>query len=235
MMDSAQIALVDRYLFTCLPREVQRVISLERLAVLGWRDPVSDTPGHKSSAKRYEHYATRVVAAQLLEAQGAGDAFASRGADPDRAPQWPPGFVGSITHSARFAAVAVMPQSMARAVGIDAESVLTADQQVLVRQYCAVDDELDALARGASALSEAQILTLCFSAKEAVFKCLYPLVKRYFDFTCVRIVAVDESTNLLSIEVVDKEIARCAETSALTGSFQFAEGHVFTAFWLAPR
>ena len=235
MMDSAQVAFVDRHLFTCLPREAQRVISLEWPARLGLRDPVGDTTGHKSTAKRYEHYATRVVAAQLLEAQGAGHPLASRGADPDRAPQWPPGFVGSITHSARFAAVAVMPQSMARAVGIDAESVLTADQQVLVRQYCAVDEELDTLVRGASSLSEAQLLTLCFSAKEAVFKCLYPLVKRYFDFTCVRIVAVDESTNLVSIKVLDAEIARCAETSALTGSFQFAEGHVFTAFWLAPR
>ena len=234
MMDSAQIAFIDRYPFTCLPREAQRVISLEWPARLGLRDPVGAATRHKSTAKRYEHYATRVVAAQLLEAQGAVDAFASRGADADRAPQWPPGFVGSITHSARFAAVAVMPQSMARAVGIDAEGILTADQQLLVRQFCAVDDELDALLRGASSLSEAQILTLCFSAKEAVFKCLYPLVKRYFDFTCVRIVAVDEAMNLLSIQVLDAEIARYADASVLTGSFQFAEGHVFTAFRVPP-
>ena len=67
-----------------------------------------------------------------------------------------------------------------------------------------------------------------------MFKCLYPLVKRYFDFTCVRIVAVDEAMNLLSIQVLDAEIARCADASVLTGSFQFAEGHVFTAFHLPP-
>lgn len=219
--------------FTCLPREAQCVIALDQPIHVGSREPVRDALAHSADladVAHYQHAATRQGAAQLLRAQGAGDTVILRG--PDRAPQWPPGFVGSITHSARFAAVAVMRDSAARSVGIDVEAELAADQQMLVRHYCLVDDEWDALMKGASSRSEAQRLTLCFSAKEAVFKCLYPMAKRYFDFTCVRIVAVDELTHLLSIQVLDAEIARCADTSVLTGSFQFAEGHVFTAFRL---
>lgn len=154
---------------------------------------------------------------------------------PNRAPQWPQGFIGSMTHTARFAAVAVMPESTARSVGIDVECELGVEQQILVRQYCVVEGEMDALVRGAPSLSETQLLTLCFSAKEAAFKCLYPLVKHYFDFSCVRMVALDESANVLSAKVLDAEIARCADTAVLHGSFHFAEGHVFTAFRLPPK
>ena len=209
---------MDWHPFTCLPSEAQRVVALDQPTAVVSHESVRGV--------------ARLIAEQLLAAQGADDTVVSGG--PDRAPQWPRGFVGSITHTARFAAVAVMRQSMARAVGIDVEAELAADQQALVRQYCLVDDEWSALLKEAPSLSETQLLTLCFSAKEAAFKCLYPLVKRYFDFSCVRIVALDESTNLLSIKVLDAEIARCADAPELTGSFQFAEGYVFTAFRLPP-
>lgn len=226
---------MDGHPFTCLPHEAQCVIALDQPIHVGSRDSVRDALAHGADladVAHYQHAATRRGAAQLLRAQGAGNTVVLRG--PDRAPQWPPGFVGSMTHTASFAAVAVLRESMARSVGIDVEAELAADQQLLVRQYCLVDNEWDALVKGAPSLSEAQLLTLSFSAKEAVFKCLYPLVKRYFDFTCVRIFAVDEAMNLLSIQVLDAEIARCADASVLTGSFQFAEGHVFTSFRLPP-
>jgi enterobactin synthetase component D len=204
--------------FTCLPSEAQRVIALHRSIDMG-----SPHAGRN---------AARLLAAQLLAEQGATHTAVQRGLD--RAPLWPVGFVGSISHVARFACVAVMRESVARAVGIDVECELAADQQSLVRQYCFVAGEWDALVHAAPSRSDAQLATLGFSAKEAAFKCLYPLVKRYFDFDCVRVVAIDEATNLLSVKVLDAEIARRAETSVLTGSFQFTEGHVFTAIRLAP-
>ena len=132
---------VDWQPFTCLPHEAQRVISVRQLIAVVSRQSVRD--------------ATRLIAAQLLEAQGAGNTVILRG--PDRAPQWPPGFVGSMTHTARFAAVAVLRESMARSVGIDVEVELAADQQLLVRQYCLVDNEWDALVTGAPSLSEAPL------------------------------------------------------------------------------
>jgi enterobactin synthetase component D len=204
--------------FTCLPREAQRVMALHQSLDIG-----SPLAGRN---------AARLLAAQLLAEQGAAHTAVQRGLD--RAPRWPAGFVGSISHVARFACVAVMRESVARAVGIDVECELAADQQSLVRQYCLVAGEWDALVHAAPSWSDAQRATLGFSAKEAAFKCLYPLVKRYFDFDCVRVVAVDESTNLLSIKVLDAEIARRAKTSVLLGSFQFTEGHVFTAIRVAP-
>ena len=232
-MDLLHISAVDLFPFDCLPRESQRVISFPQPAGVRLQNTMRDSIDHRSNwadVARFQHVATRMVASQLLAAQQATDTSVLTGAD--RAPQWPQGFIGSITHTTRFAAAAVLPQSTARSVGIDAERELSADQQALVRRYCLANDELDALLSAASTLSETQALTLCFSAKEAVFKCLYPLVKHYFDFTCVRIVANDKHENFLSIQVVDAEIAQCVGTNRLIGSYRLAEGHVFTAIRL---
>ena len=216
--------------FPLLPRESQRVFSLEQSAENGCDHALSGRIGWTREPLNQVQVATQAITAQLLEAQGAHDTRVLRGSD--RAPQWPQGFVGSISHSQRLGAVAVLPQTAARSVGIDVERELDADQQWLVRKYCLVENELDALVARSLSLSETQILTLCFSAKEAVFKCLYPLVKHYFDFTSVRLVAMHESTNLVLVEVLDEQIARCAGVSALSGSFRFTEGHAFTAFRL---
>lgn len=233
-MASGQHDAMDWVAFPCLPREMQRIIALECPAASRPRQcayQAIECTADEADSRYRQHVATQLLAAELLEAQGAGDGVVS--ARPDRAPQWPQGFVGSITHTARFAAVAVMPQSMARSVGIDAERELAADQQELVRQYCLVGGELAALT-GSSSLSQTQILTLCFSAKEAVFKCLYPLVNHHFDFTCVRIGGFNEALNLLSVQLLDRQIARCVGIQQLSGSFQLKEDHVFTAFRLPP-
>ena len=232
-MEASQITAVEWFPFDCLPRESQRVISFPQPEGLGAQDTMRNAIEHRSNGAdvaHLQHVATRMVASQLLAAQGATDTSVLTGSD--RAPRWPRGFIGSVTHTTRFAAAAVLPQSTARSVGIDAERELSADQQALVRRYCLVNDELDALHRAASTLSETQALTLCFSAKEAVFKCLYPLVKHYFDFTCVRIVANDKRENFLSIKVLDAEIAQCVGKTELIGSYRLAEGHVFTAIRL---
>ena len=230
MNELIDIVAVDFFPFTCLPRAAQRVISISQPEALRSSVSAGDEQARRTDradAAHRRHIITRAVAAQLLRAYGVADTTVPIGAD--RAPQWPHGFVGSITHTARFAAVAVMPRSMARSVGIDAECELVFGQEQLVRKYCLVDQEFDTLYGGDSSLSATQISALCFSAKEAVFKCLYSLVNHYFDFTCVRIMKIDEGTNTLSINVLDGAIARCVGTTELTGSYRFIEGHIFTA------
>ncbi|MGL6523541.1 4'-phosphopantetheinyl transferase superfamily protein, partial [Aeromonas dhakensis] len=49
--------------------------------------------------------------------------------------------------------------------------------------------------------SRAEALTLIFSAKESLFKALYPRVGRYFDFLDARWLAMTEQT--LTLELVD--------------------------------
>jgi len=102
----------------------------------------------------------------------------------DRAPCWPPGLVGSITHTSGFASAAVAPAERARSIGLDAEHFLSASAIHAVRQIAVRADDPTPESVG---LPAEVFYALLFSAKESVFKCLYPLVRRIFDFRDVRL------------------------------------------------
>jgi 4'-phosphopantetheinyl transferase EntD len=102
----------------------------------------------------------------------------------DRAPIWPAGVVGSITHTDQYCAVVVARSPPWRAVGLDVETVRPLDDGVLgailVPAERAWLDAQPPAARDALAV-------VFFSAKEAFYKCQYPVTRRFLDFHEVEI------------------------------------------------
>lgn len=94
-----------------------------------------------------------------------------------RAPEWPTGYIGSISHTDSQALAAVASAEHLDALGVDLEERGILEESV-VRLVCRAD-ELPRLDRLGDAETAARLL---FSAKEAVFKSLWPLVRRYIDF-----------------------------------------------------
>ncbi|MGO2111275.1 MAG: 4'-phosphopantetheinyl transferase family protein [Pseudoclavibacter sp.] len=98
----------------------------------------------------------------------------------DRAPAWPPGVVGAITHCEGVRAAAVAREGTVASLGIDAEPAepLSGDVLDLVatRRERA---ELRGLARERPDVPWARVL---FSAKESVFKAWYPLTRAWLGF-----------------------------------------------------
>jgi 4'-phosphopantetheinyl transferase EntD len=96
-----------------------------------------------------------------------------------RHPTWPRGIVGSMTHCEGYRAAAVADGTAVAALGIDAE--LHGDLPApALRRISGADElaRLDALRREHPAISWSRIV---FSAKESVFKALYPRTRRWFD------------------------------------------------------
>lgn len=125
--------------------------------------------------RRAEFLAGRLCARQALwHLNGRHEA---PGMSEDRAPRWPEGWVGSITHSHGWAGALVANRSAYLSLGLDAEPLLgDAQAERLARrvlttaEYERLDDTL------------AFAVTLTFSLKESLFKALYPLVGRRFHF-----------------------------------------------------
>jgi len=94
---------------------------------------------------------------------------------PDRAPVWPEGVVGSITHCRGFVAAAVTREDELRGLGLDAEPAAPLDDEIL---------ELICTPPERAWLSEVdpRWATALFSAKEAVYKCLHPVSGAWLDF-----------------------------------------------------
>lgn len=99
----------------------------------------------------------------------------------NRVPCWPQGLVGSITHSKGFASAALASVEVMRGMGIDSEALIVEKTANNVRSHILTEME-DYEANAELVSSDRQYLTLIFSAKESIFKCLYPLVRQYFDF-----------------------------------------------------
>jgi enterobactin synthetase component D len=120
-------------------------------------------------------------ALQMLPLLPAGDNSTDISIGDKRQPLWPIGLTGSITHSHGFAAAAVANTDNFRSIGIDSEHIVKHETAENVASHILTSAE-SFLDNQLITSNSDQYLTLVFSAKESLFKCLYPLVLRYFDF-----------------------------------------------------
>jgi 4'-phosphopantetheinyl transferase EntD len=103
----------------------------------------------------------------------------------DRAPRWPAGVVGSMTHCAGYRAAVVARSHELSGVGVDAEphAALPSDMLDLVLR----DEERARLLTLAGAEPGRHWDRIVFCAKEAVYKAWFPLTGRWLDFEDVSI------------------------------------------------
>jgi enterobactin synthetase component D len=163
--------------------------------------PVSTLPEAISSSvprRQREFCAGRACAAAALAELG-HVASAPIAIGPDGAPQWPEGYVGSISHDSGLAAAVVAPAHRLAAVGFDLAQTLTPEQAADVIGLVAPESEVARLA--ALRMDPLIALTLLFSAREAVFKCLAPRLRRYFDFLDVTLDRVQPGLLALRLRI----------------------------------
>ena len=100
------------------------------------------------------------------------------------------------------------------------------EQPASIANLVADSDELELL----SHLGMQRALTLLFSAKEALYKALYPEVRQFFDFTAVRAVALGECLSLrLAVPW-----AHWPEGTVIPVRFAFRDRNVFTVVYATP-
>lgn len=141
-------------------------------------------------AKRQaEHLAGRMAACEALRLHGVEDFIPGIGAH--REPCWPPGFIGSITHTEQIALATVMPlgDNEHCGIGIDCETIIN-EQSAQDLADGIINKTERALLQSCS-LPFCVALTLAFSAKESLFKALYRHVGEYFDFSAAEVTRIE--------------------------------------------
>jgi 4'-phosphopantetheinyl transferase EntD len=142
----------------------------------------------------------------------------------DRAPIWPDGVVGSITHTGDFAAAAVAWAADIAALGIDSEQIIDPAAALDIADICMVDEAT--LFKAAHGRSFCEFCTLVFSAKESVFKCLFPLTRKFLEFSDVRITSIDWPRKYFTWTAAGEYIG--------TGRLSHADGFVHTSVEMPP-
>jgi enterobactin synthetase component D len=183
--------------------------------------------------RQLEFAAGRHCAREALTRLGHPDAGAVIPSGPHREPRWPAGITGAITHTRGYASVAVARTSQTSGVGLDAELWVDADTAGRIGPLVAQRAEVDAVAE-ALGWPSPRALTLIFSAKEAVFKCLFPRVGHYFDFLDAAIGVVDAARGELAAELLVTLTPALRAGHVLAGRFVHDTARVYTGLVAAP-
>jgi enterobactin synthetase component D len=115
-------------------------------------------------------------------------------------PIFPDGIEGSISHGGDYA-VAVCQSAEFGRVGIDLEPLMTLATAAEVGPLIAGRNEVDLIDWADTC--EPLRLTLIFSAKEALFKAMYPDIRRIVDFSCASLVGVDRMAGRMLLTLED--------------------------------
>lgn len=184
MGEAALTALLRRL----LPEGVAVAVARPGAPGLAALDDEIAALGRAVPRRRRDFIAGRAAAQRAMAALGAPALPVPPG--PDRAPCWPAGLVGSLSHSGRFCLAAVARREVLAGIGLDAvEDLPLAEDAGCVGCTPAERAWLDAQPRAVSG----RMRRLILSAKESLCKALYPLSGRPLDFAAVEIaVAVED-------------------------------------------
>lgn len=134
-----------------------------------------------SAHRRLELSTTRFLARRAMAARGLPPAPVLRAAD--RSPQWPAGVRGSLTHSRELVAASVSTGLLG--LGIDLEHLGRLSEGGTARILTSTEAAWLAALPTADRHTRA---TLVFSAKEAVYKAIYPTAGVYVGYREVEVV-----------------------------------------------
>ncbi|OWO79792.1 4-phosphopantetheinyl transferase [Photorhabdus luminescens] len=157
--------------------------------------PFPDTLAKAVKKRRAEYLTARYCARQLLAQLGQPEFNLISGND--RAPIWPEGICGSVSHSTYCAIVLAAPQINNRLIGVDVEAIVDRQNIDEITKMIVNDREIQLLKH--CHLPFEQAFTLAFSVKESLYKALYPQVKRFFGFEAAEITALSLENNEITL------------------------------------
>lgn len=171
--------------------------------------------------RRLEFAAGRNCARLALERLGF--APAAIGVGTFREPLFPSGTAGSITHTRKYCAAAVVRTGPILSIGIDAEFnkplersvaevILSPHERRMVRTL-AIECSADALV---------------FSIKEAFFKAIFPLCRQYLEFSDAT-VALSPKNSTFRVHLLKADINARLGQARLIGRYRFDMEHLYTA------
>ena len=148
--------------------------------------------------------------------------------DVGRAPLWPSGLTGSITHCRGLVAATVARTSGYSSLGLDAEPREGLEPDLAAR--ISSEHERSRLDRLADIGPEVAA-RLLFSAKEVIHKCIQPTTGTSLDFFDVE-VAFDVQKSGFRVEPVTSLARSVPEIDMITGRYLVTEDHLVAVGWI---
>jgi 4'-phosphopantetheinyl transferase EntD len=174
--------------------------------------------------RQAEYLAGRYAARRALQRLGIKVSHIATGKH--RNPVWPASISASISHTNSKAICAASYKGNHEYLGIDIEEKLNSECVVNIKNSIINLQEQDLLLK--SDLSFEDAFTLTFSAKESLFKALYPSVGYYFDFSAAQMINICCSTKRFTLTLLEDLTTELTAGMKFYGCFSLDKTHVFT-------
>lgn len=173
------------------------------------------------SKRQNEYYATRHLARLALQELGIAPQPILN--HPDRSPRWPPGVLGSISHTDGWCGIALAKEgaNAPSGLGIDAERVNPMSDGVIERVLTVREQ------KALGTAGDAAQAVLRFSAKEAVYKAVFSTLRRFVGFLEVEIVL--REPGVFGVEFVSPELLQQLDATKVTGRYWIGDGLCMTS------
>jgi enterobactin synthetase component D len=173
-----------------------------------------------SHERKAEFIAGRYCAVKILNSIGIikKDIFSNE----DGTPNWPTDILGSITHAKNYVSVSISNNPNLLGLGRDSEFIFSKTLKKEVGSTIVQNGEMD-YSKG---FSEEEFITFVYSAKESLFKALYPLTKTFFDFDEVEMNGLDEKYFKIKLKKPLNKIFRAGQI--FKGTYFFEKNLVHT-------
>ena len=188
--------------------------------------PLATLPARLAGAvtsRKADFQAGRLAAHRALEASGAKHCHV--GADEQGIPLWPAGWRGSITHSTGRALAVTAPAGEVNIIGIDCEKKdLAAAAEI-------AGTVLNPAERASLHQTSIDYLTgvlIAFSAKESLYKALWPDVRRFFDFTAAEVCLLDSENQRIALRLSETLSPLWRAGTIINGRFHCGEDGITT-------
>lgn len=144
--------------------------------------------------------------------------------DAQRAPVWPEGLLGSISHCRDFCLAACATDVRLKGLGVDVEPLEPLKHGT--RRYIQTDAET------AFMQEQPQLpARLIFSAKESLYKCYHPLVRTFFGFHSVEL-EVDTGNQKFSFSTGIRAKVSFPDHLTFMGHYVVTRNHLITSCYL---
>lgn len=214
--DPAAAALADA-LRTLLPHGVAFGVWGVHTTAENLLGDEADAVRRAVDSRRVEFARGRACARHALRSLGVAPGPIPAGSD--RAPIWPEGVVGSISHAGALVCAAAARADAVAALGIDIEDSGALDRGVRGLVVLPEDE-------GGPGPNWEKVV---FSAKESVFKAIYPGVRQWVGFEDV-VIAPGVAPDTLAAASTGRNPA-ASRVDLLQGACAQREGFVLTVFW----
>ncbi|HFQ5457875.1 TPA: 4'-phosphopantetheinyl transferase [Vibrio vulnificus] len=153
--------------------------------------------------RQAEFVAGRYMAKLCLEALSVVDF--EIGIGPHREPLWPDKLTGAISHTSNRGVALVAERTSYQFVGIDTEDWL--DAETVEQIWLDIHNEGELTLFREQGVSFDIATSIIFSAKESLFKAVFPYVGCYFGFEKARVISFNQSEQSLVL-VLDSSISQ---------------------------